>query len=91
MTTTLTAARKSLFKAVVVAAALGAPVLSHAQESDSPADSALYSERVQAADAHVGAQDGAATSVGGMAGGSSLSGARPAQSDDGMKPLFFGR
>lgn len=102
---------KSLFQAVVVAAALVAPMAAFAQ-SNAPVsraqvraelvqlekvgyhvgdgDNANYPEAIQAAEAKVAAQNSA---VGGVADGSSASGARAAvhPAYDGMKPVYFGQ
>ncbi|HKR45423.1 MAG TPA: DUF4148 domain-containing protein [Paraburkholderia sp.] len=102
---------KSLIQAVVVAAALVAPVAAFAQPNTpvtraqvraelvqlekagyhvGDGDNTHYPEAIQAAEAKVAAQNNA---VGGVAGGSSASGAptavRPAY--DGMKPVYFGQ
>jgi uncharacterized membrane protein len=102
---------KSLIQAVVVVAAVAAPVAVFAQ-SNAPAtraqvraelvqlekagyhvgdgDNAHYPEAIQAAEAKVSAQN---NSVGGVAGGSSASGAPGAvrAAYDGMKPIYFGQ
>jgi Domain of unknown function (DUF4148) len=104
---------KSLIQAVVIAAALVAPVVSFAQ-SNAPVtraqvraelvqlekagyrpgdgDNSTYPAQIQAAEAKVAAQNGAASSYGGVVSGSSASGApaaRPA-ANDGMKSIYFG-
>ena len=57
-------------------------------------DHTTYPEGIQAAEARVSAQNGAASGYGGVVGQSSASGdraaARPA-SNDGMKPIYFGQ
>ncbi|CAG9268118.1 DUF4148 domain-containing protein [Paraburkholderia unamae] len=102
---------KNLIQAVVVAAALAAPVAVFAQSNQpvtraqvraelvqlekvgyhvGDGDQAHYPDAIQAAEVKVALQNNA---VGGVAGGSSASGAavalRPA--DDGMKPVYFGQ
>jgi hypothetical protein len=88
---------KSLIQAVVVAAALAAPVMSFAQSNSTitraqvraelvqlekagyhvgDGDNAHYPEAIQAAQAKVDAQNGAATGYGGVASSSSQSGSR---------------
>jgi hypothetical protein len=102
---------KSLIQAVVVAAALAAPVAVFAQ-SNAPVtraqvraelvqlekagyhpgdgDHTTYPAEIQAAEAKVAAQNGAANGYGGIVSGSSAAGApaaaRPA-ANDGMKPI----
>jgi hypothetical protein len=89
---------KSLIQAVVVAAALAAPVVSFAQSNGAvtraqvraeliqlekagyhvgDGDNAHYPEAIQAAEAKVAAQNGAASGYGGVVSGSSEAG-RPA-------------
>jgi hypothetical protein len=92
---------KSLVQAVVVAAALAAPVVSFAQQSNAPVtraqvraelvqlekagyhvgdgDHTTYPAEIQAAEAKVAAQNGAASGYGGAVSGSSEAG-RPAVS-----------
>jgi hypothetical protein len=86
---------KSLIQAVVVAAALAAPVVSFAQSNGSvtraqvraeliqlekagyhvgDGDNAHYPEAIQAAEAKVAAQNGAASGYGGVVSGSSEAG-----------------
>jgi hypothetical protein len=55
---------------------------------------AYYPNDIQAAEAHVAAQNDTATATGGVVGGSSESGAKAAihaASNDGMKPIYFGQ
>jgi len=107
---------KLLIYAVLAAAVFAAPIVSFAQQSDSPVttraqvraeliqlenagyhvgdgDQSRYPEAIQAAEARIAAQSGAASGYGGMVSGSSASGPPPLvrpTSDDSMKSMYFG-
>jgi uncharacterized membrane protein len=101
---------KSLIQAVVVAAALAAPVAAFAQSSTpltraqvraelvqlektgyhvGDGDNAHYPEAIQAAEAKVAAQNGAASGYGGVVSGSSDAG-RPAVSKADWNAMYRG-
>ncbi|ASW04454.1 MULTISPECIES: DUF4148 domain-containing protein [Paraburkholderia] len=101
---------KSLIQAVVVAAALAAPVMSFAQSNQpvtraqvraelvqlekagyhvGDGDNATYPAQIQAAEAKVAAQNGAASGYGGVVSGSSDAG-RPAVSKADWNAMYRG-
>jgi opacity protein-like surface antigen len=86
---------KSFIQAVVVAAALAAPVAAFAQ-SNQPVTRAqvraelTYPAQIQAAEAKVAAENGSTSGVGGVVSGSSESGARAASAFTGPNSLYRG-
>ncbi|WP_027803916.1 DUF4148 domain-containing protein [Paraburkholderia dilworthii] len=102
---------KSLIQAVVVTAALAAPFVAFAQQSNAPVtraqvraelvqlekagyhpggDNTTYPADIQAAEAKVAAQNGAASGYGGVGSGSSDAG-RPAVSKADWNAMYRGR